>query len=107
MATKTLGYSIPIATVAAQTAVKLGETPFADGETCTLHISYSPGATGAAGVVKVQGSDDGTTNWTDKFILTGVAPAAVNTIRCSNYMRLNVTTGGTSGNVSAYLEGVT
>jgi len=105
MATKTLGVSMPYPTLAAGTTVELGVSPFLEGEQATLQITFSPDAAGA-GVVKVQGSPDGTT-WTDTFILTGIAPGTANRVYCSKYMRLGVTTAGSAGTVSAYLVGIT
>lgn len=105
MATVTLGHSVPYDALSAGSPIQLGQSPFLEGERCVLHISFSPDAAGS-GVVKVQGSDDGSV-WVDKFNITNVAPSTSDTVRCHKYMRLGVTTAGSAGTVSAYLVGVT
>lgn len=102
----TLANKQSYAAAAAGTSTLVNKTPFLDSENTTLHINFSTDAAGT-GVVKVQGSDDGTT-WTDLYTsAASPAPDIEADIICSKYMRANVTTAGSAGTVSVYLDGNT
>lgn len=91
---------------AAGTSTLVNKTPFLDSENTTVHINFSTDAAGT-GVVKIQGSDDGTT-WTDLYTSpASPAPDIEADVICSKYMRANVSTAGSAGTVSVYLDGVT
>lgn len=91
---------------AAGTSTLVNFTPFLDSENCTAHINFSTDAAGT-GVVKIQGSDDGST-WSDIYTTAaGPAPDIEVDIICRKYMRANVTTAGSAGTVSVYLAGNT
>lgn len=102
----TLANKQSYAAAAAGTSILINKTPFLDSENCTAHINYSTDAAGT-GVVKIQGSDDGTT-WTDLFTSpASPAPDIEADVICSKYMRANVSTTGSAGTVSVYLSGNT
>ena len=87
---------------AAQTAVTCDETPFAPGFNVLARVIFK-GATGAP-VVKIQGSEDGTT-WSDLAATSGIlADSFVFEVTCMKYMRANCTTAGGAGDYAAYLE---
>lgn len=106
MATKTLLSAVSAAAAAAGSTVTLGVSPFLDGQNARARIVLSADAAGSV-VVKVQGSDDGTT-WSDLLTHTGVGtPSTEAEVTCKKYMRGNVTGAGSAGEVSVYLEGLT
>lgn len=87
-------------------SVTCGETPFGDGEDATLDIRFSADTAGA-GVIKLQGSDDGTT-WTDIYTSPATPfPGLCVNVKCANFMRINPSTVFSAGTFSAYLHGVT
>lgn len=87
---------------AAQTAVDCDETPFAPGFNVIARVVFK-GATGTP-VVKIQGSEDGTT-WSDLAATSGVlADVFPFEVTCYRYMRANCTTAGSAGDYAAYLE---
>lgn len=106
MATKTLLNAVSAAAAAAGTTQTLDVSPFLDGQNARARIALSADAAGSV-VVKIQGSDDGTT-WTDLLTHTGVGiPSTEAEVTCKKYMRGNVTGAGSAGKASAFLEGLT
>lgn len=106
MATKTLLSAVSAAAAAAGSTQTMGTTPFLDGQNVRARIALSADAAGSV-VVKIQGSDDGTT-WTDLLTHTGVGiPQTEAEVTCKAYMRGNVTGAGSAGKASAFLEGLT
>lgn len=84
-------------------ALELGETPFQVGGNALI---YFPAAIGAAGVITLEGSPDGTT-WSTIRTLNAAQTAAlwVELTDLPAYIRMNVTTGGT-GSFTPTLHGV-
>ena len=100
---KVLGEAISLTAAAAQTAVSMDGTPFAPGFNAVLTVHLAA-ATGTP-TVKVQGSNDGGTTWTDLLTvtaITGLLKKAEVTVYAQ--MRLNVSVVGTAGTCAAYLE---
>lgn len=97
--------SITIGTTGAGAAVKLGETPFFPGGNALLHLTDVPAG---AVVLAVQGSPDGTNDWTTikTFNAAAMAAGVVEITDLPMYIRTNVTTAGTAATVGAALEGV-
>lgn len=89
---------------AAQTAVDFENTPLAPGFNAVVFISCK----GAAGspVVKIQGSDDGGTNWTDLYSTSGIlTDLFIANVTVYPKMRTNVTTAGSAGDFAAWIVG--
>jgi hypothetical protein len=100
-----LGEAVSATAVAAQASVESSDvSPFLVGQTVVAEIVLA-GAVTAAGVAKIQGSDDDS-SWSDLLTSAGIAGKKGN-ITLKRYMRLNVTSGatGAGSTVSAYLVG--
>ena len=100
---KTLA-SVDMTGLASQAAVELGETPFQLGGNCIMHMTAP---IGGAGVITVEGSPDGTTNWTTVRTINA-AQSAGQVVEITNlppWIRTRVSTVGT-GTIVPTLEGV-
>lgn len=99
---KVLGEAVALDEVAAQAAVDFDATPFSPGFNGVVVFSMT-GATGTP-TVKVQGSDDGGTTWSDLLVVSSItAFLKLADVTLHAKMRLNVTVDGTAGTVSAYV----
>jgi len=96
--------NVDMTAVAAQAAVKLGETPFFPGGNCILNLDEP---IGGAGVLLVEGSADGSTNWSTLATLNAATTAPLHVEISPNplWIRTRVTTVGT-GTLSPTLEGI-
>lgn len=92
MEVSVLGAEVDLTAVAAQTAVDYTgfTTPFMPGRKVTVIVGVVSAVATAAGVLKIQGSDDNST-WVDLTTCTGSA-GKVAAVKLYNYMRANVTT---------------
>lgn len=100
---KTLGTAIDMTATGALAAVELGATPFFPGANAILRLSAP---IGGAGVITLQGSVDGTTDWYTVRTLNAAAGANVEVENLPPFIRINKTTVGTGTIASAVLEGV-
>lgn len=85
-------------------ALELGETPFQLGGNALI---YFPAAIGGAGVITLEGSPDGTDDWTTIRTLNAAQTAArwVELTDLPGFIRMNVSTAGT-GTFTPTLHGV-
>ena len=97
--------SITIGSTGPAAAVELGETPFFPGGNALLHLTGVPAG---AVVLAVQGSPDGTNDWTtiQTFNAAAMAGGVVEVSPLPKFIRTNVTTAGTAATIGASLEGV-
>ena len=98
MKTLVLAEGVAGGTVAAQSAVQVLATPFLAGRDVVGVIDFT-GTTGSP-VGKIQGSDDNST-WVD-LMTSSVLGQRQGNFKLRQYMRFNITTGGTGGVASAY-----
>lgn len=96
--------AIDMTAAAAQTAVKLGETPFFPGGNAILHTTIP---IGGAGVITVEGSANGTTGWYTVRTLNAAQTAQLvaEITDLPPWIRTRVSTVGT-GTLQVALEGV-
>ena len=96
--------SVDMAAAAAQTAVKLGETPFFPGGNCIFSTSAP---IGGAGVLTIEGSANGTTGWYTVRTLNAAQTARLmaEITDLPPWIRTRVSTVGT-GTLQVALEGV-
>lgn len=92
------------ATAGDKTGVNVGKvTPFLPGRLVQAHFQ-TEGASGTAPVYAIDGSEDGSTGWTELGTTDKVGHSVIE-VKAYPYMRLSVTTAaGTAGLISAWLE---
>lgn len=96
--------TVAVGTIAAQTGVLLGQTPFQIGGNCTLELD-EPMA--GAIVLAIQGSPDNSTWTTIRTINAAQSAAKVFELTdLPKYIRTNVTTAGTAQTLNPFLRGV-
>jgi len=98
MKTLVLAEGVAGGAVAAASAVQLVATPFLAGRDVVGVIDFT-GTTGTP-VGKIQGSDDNVT-WVD-LMSSSILGLKMGNFKLRQYMRFNITTGGTGGFASAY-----
>lgn len=99
---------VAVGTTGALAGVKLGETPFFPGANATLEFASPPAG---AVVIAVQGSPTGVTSPDSYTTIKTLNAAAMASGRAEitdlpKYLRLNVTTGGTTATIPVVLRGV-
>lgn len=98
-----LGEGVSLTAAAAQTAKQPANTPLLPGFEAIAAVNLD-GATGTP-TVKIEGSDDGGTTWTELLTITDLNALKLAKITLHADMRLNVSVVGSAGKVSAYLLG--